>query len=211
MGLARESSRSAGVGAAEWLFNPFRYLAGGASLAIGLAAILLAGVLGSFSRTHFDGVLDVHTGLPAPTWAFAAEGFIDWLSLAVVLVILGKVTSRAAFRAVDLLGTQAMARWPSVIIAAVALLPSYQRFAAYMAWKFGGVGAAVQVSGMDVALFASAILVIVASIVWMVALMYRSYSICCNIRGGKAAATFVIGVLVAEVVSKLVVLRMVAA
>ena len=211
MGLARESSRSAGIGAAEWLFNPFRYVAGGASLAIGLAAILLAGTLGSFSKTHFDGVLDVHTGLPAATWVFVAEGVIDWLSLGVVLFILGKLASRSAFRVLDLLGTQAMARWPSVIIAAITLLPSFQRFTAYMEWKFAGIGTAVQVEVMDLVVFTLAALVLVAAIVWMVALMYRSYSVCSNMRGRKAAATFVTGVLVAEVVSKLVVLRMVAA
>ena len=57
-----------GIGA--WLFNPFTYIAGWQSLFIGLAAIILAGGIGSISSTHFDGVLDTHTGRPAPLWFY---------------------------------------------------------------------------------------------------------------------------------------------
>ena len=47
------------------LFNPFVYIAGGKALVLGLLTILVAGFLGSLSTTHFDGVLDTHTGRPA--------------------------------------------------------------------------------------------------------------------------------------------------
>jgi hypothetical protein len=39
----------------------------------------------------------------------------------------------------------------------------------------------------------------------MVALMWRSFSHCCNVRGGKAVATFVIALLLAEVLSKVLI------
>ena len=54
----------------QWLFNPFRFIAGFQALLIGLAIILLSGFIGSFGNTHFDGVLDVHKGLSAPVWFF---------------------------------------------------------------------------------------------------------------------------------------------
>lgn len=111
------------------LFNPFGYIAGGKALWLGLAAILLAGLIGSLSNTHFDGVLDTHTGRPAPLWAFLVEGIINWMCLSLVLLILGRVISRTSFRTVDLLGTQALARWPTVFIGLVALPPAFQRFA----------------------------------------------------------------------------------
>ena len=37
----------------------------------------------------------------------------------------------------------------------------------------------------------------------MVALMYKSFSVSCNVKGGKAIGIFVAGLLVAEVLSKL--------
>jgi len=49
----------------QWLFDPFRFIAGFKALLLGLAIILISVFVGSFSNTHFDGVLDVHTGLKA--------------------------------------------------------------------------------------------------------------------------------------------------
>jgi len=43
---------------------------------------------------------------------------------------------------------------------------------------------------------------------WMVALMYKSYSVSCNVRGGKAIGTFIAGLLLAEILSKIAVYRL---
>jgi hypothetical protein len=48
-------------------------------------------------------------------------------------------------------------------------------------------------------------LFMLACTVWMVALMWKSFSHCCNVRGGKAVATFVIALLLAEVLSKVLI------
>ena len=37
---------------------------------------------------------------------------------------------------------------------------------------------------------------------WEVALMYKSYSVSCNVKGGKAIGTFIAGLLLAEILSK---------
>jgi len=60
-----------------WLFNPFHYVAGWTALLVGLALVLAASFIGSLSNSHFDGVLDFHTGMPAPLWVFMCEGLID--------------------------------------------------------------------------------------------------------------------------------------
>jgi hypothetical protein len=195
---------------AEWLFNPFKYLAGVQALGIGLAAILLAGFLGSLSNSHFDGVLDFHTGAAFPLRVLLLEGIVDWLALALVLALVGKAVSRTAFRAVDLFGTQAMARWPTLFIVVVALLPGYQRATLTLTQQLmTSPGAMPHFAPADLAAFGLAIVVILAAMVWMVTLMYRSYSLCCNVRGVKGAWTFVIGLLAAETVSKLVLLKFV--
>ena len=67
------------------LFHPFLRLAGGTALLLGLAAITLTGLIGAGQGLHFDGVLDTHAGTRGPWWFFAAEGLIDWISLAVLL------------------------------------------------------------------------------------------------------------------------------
>ena len=58
---------SAGPSLGQWLFNPFNYVAGSQALALGLVSILVAGGFGALSKTHFDGVIDVHSlGIEVP-------------------------------------------------------------------------------------------------------------------------------------------------
>ena len=185
-----------------WLFNPFHYVAGGKALAIGVAAVLVAGLAGSVSNSHFDGVLDFHTGAAAPLWMFLVEGLVDWLALSVFLLLGGLVTSRSRVRPLDVLGTQALARFPTVVTALLALLPGYRRFAAHLAATFGGMPADAQVAPGDVVVFAVTALVALLMIVWMVALMYRAYSVSCNVRGGRAIGVFIGALVLAEAASK---------
>ena len=105
---------SAKPGARQWLFNPFTYLAGTPALLIGLSVILIAGFLSSLSNTHFDGVLDVHTGAPAPLAVFLLEGIIGWLCISVVLSVLGVLASKSSVRLLNVFGTQALARLPTL-------------------------------------------------------------------------------------------------
>ncbi|HUT75064.1 MAG TPA: hypothetical protein VM221_09580, partial [Armatimonadota bacterium] len=193
-----------GPGLRERLFDPFTYVAGARSLALGLAAIMLAGFVGSFSNTHFDGVLDAHTGVPARLPLFLGEGLVNWLCAATVLFVMGKLASRTAFRAIDLFGTQAMARWPSAITAVLALAPPYQRYLVAVTRSLMSKGRMPAAPATEVAVFAVVLLGAIMAAVWMVWLMYRSYSTCCNIRGAAAVGTFIAGLLVAEAASKLI-------
>lgn len=191
----------------DWLFNPFIYIAGEKALLIGLGAILLTGLITFFSKSHVDGVLDFHTGLQLPFWAHLAEGVIDWLALALVLFILGKLISKTAFRPIDLFGTQAMARWPMILPAIAALLPPYQRFVVFLFKQMPQIlqqGKLPNIALLDFFTFIFVIIVSMIALVWMVILMYRSFSICCNVRGTGAAFTFVGGLLIAELITKVI-------
>jgi hypothetical protein len=185
------------------LFNPFIYIAGWPALFIGLAAILVAGFLGSFSNTHFDGVLDIHSGASAPLWVFLSAGIINWLCMSISLFIFGKAVSKTPFRLIDLFGTQAMARYPLFFAVLTTLPAGYLRFTHYLVQ-----GASGSVNVVDALFFASAVAMMLLSIVWMIILMYKGYSVSCNIKGGKAAGTFIGGIIMAEILSKVVVLAL---
>jgi len=180
------------------LFNPFVYIAGGKALALGLLAILVAGLLGSLSTTHFDGVLDTHTGRPAPLWLFLVEGIIAWLCVSIVLLILGRIISQTSFRSIDLLGTQALARWPTIFSALVCFPPGVRRFGNQLIEQIKR-GGEFQINVADAIVFAVVLIAILIFTCWMVALMYKSFSISCNVKGGKAIGSFIVGVLIAEI------------
>ena len=185
-----------------WLFNPFHYVAGGQALLIGLVAVLAAAVIGSLSNTHFDGVLDVHTGLEAPLWVFVFESVMDWLALGAVLFVGGALVSKSRFRALDVFGTQALARAPTLVTVVLALLPGYQRYLQYFVAKYMGQTVDVEIGALDPFVCCVALMGMLLMLVWMVALMYRAFAVSCNVRGCKAIGTFIACLLAAEAVTK---------
>ncbi len=189
----------------QWLFNPFRFVAGFQALLLGLVIILASSFIGSLSNTHFDGLLDVHTGAAKPLWFFLAEGLIDWMSMTVLLIIFGFIVSRSSFRIIDVIGTQALARWP-YLITALAMLPNAnRRVLEYIMSKVTQAAPAVTINPADVLVFGFAMIAVLLMTIWMVALMYRAYAVSCNIKGARAVVTFIVSVILAEAVSVLLI------
>jgi len=166
------------------------YIAGAKALISGWAAILVAGFLGTLSQTQFDGVMDIHSIAKAPDWLIISEGFIDWLCLSAALLIVGRILSRTSFRTIDLSGTQALARWPTIFVGLIALPKGSQRFANYLleliarqglAQQSPAASAEIQFVASDALIFAVVALGIVLIVCWVVLLMYKAYSVSCNL------------------------------
>ncbi len=191
-----------------WLFNPFHYLAGGTALAIGLVAMFAAGAIGGLSNSHFDGVLDLHTGATARWWFYLYEVLVAWLALAVPLFLAGKLISKSRVRAVDVFGTQALARFPTLVTALALLLPGCRRFSQHLTAKFTRLVPDVGTMPSDIVAFSLAMTVMLVMIVWMVALMYRAFSVSGNVKGGKAIGFFIACLLIGEALSKLLIISM---
>jgi hypothetical protein len=61
------------------LFNPFKYVAGLKALLIGLLVMLIIAVVAFFSKTHFDGIIDAHTGHILPFYWYLLEPLLAWI------------------------------------------------------------------------------------------------------------------------------------
>ena len=190
----------------QWLFNPFSFVAGYQALLLGLGIMLISAFFGFLGNTHFDGVLDVHKGLEAPLRFFFTEGIIDWLTIAIPLFFFGLVVSNSSVRMIDVFGTQALARWPYIVISIVMLPEANQRVGVYLVAKFGFAAAPAAINYMDIFIFGFAIIVGIFMAVWMVALMYKAYVVSCNIKGARAIVTFIVSLIGAEVLSKMLIL-----
>ena len=197
----------------QYLFRPFELVAGGRSLIYGLIVLLLTGGLASLANVRFDGVMDLHMPLDAntATSVFFLEQLINWLSLSGMLLIFGFLFAKS-FRVVDLLGTQALARAPMLVTAFLSVILPISDVNRYIAGKVNqligqellDVGAVEQVSTFEIVLFGVFMLIALFMLIWMIYLMYRSFSISCNISGPKAVLLFIFGLLAAEAISKLV-------
>ncbi len=206
--ITHETKTAAGNRLFQWLFNPFKFVAGCKALLSGLVIILLSGFVGALGNTHFDGVLDVHTGLEAPLWCFFAEGLINWICLAVPLFFFGLIVSHSSFRAIDVLGTQALARGPYMIASLTMLPDANRRFGEYLMAKLNQTAPTVAIDYIDALIFAFALSLTILMAVWMVALMYRAYAVSCNIKGAKSIITFIVSLIGAEVLSKAAILQL---
>jgi hypothetical protein len=174
-----------------FLRDPFRFINAHESFLLGLVAILLTGFTGSLTNTHFDGVLDVHTGAAGPLWAFLTPGFINWLSLAIPLYIASLLIAPRRTHFIAMLGYQAFARAPMLVAALFTLVPAFQRQARQPS-----------VFTADMFFFAVVLLVIIGMIFLMVVWMYKGFKRAAMTGGRKAVIAFVVALIVAEIISK---------
>ena len=178
----------------RWLFNPFIRIAGARSLAIGLAGIVAAGLVAARAGIRFDGLLDVHAGNEVALWMPVVEGLVNWAVFTLLLMMVALLFSKSAVRLIDIAGTQAVARMPLLLAAAICNLPLIQdAFEGMAAVLLGGELDRTTLTGL-----VAGILATLGGVVWMVALMWKAFSVSCNMRGGLAIALFILAVLLGE-------------
>lgn len=186
----------------RWLLNPFYYVAGGKALTMGVVIMVATGSLAFLGRIRFDGILDFHLGPPAPSLGInISEIMVSWLFMSCLLLFLGKIFSKSHIRSIDVFGTQALARSPLFLISLVALLPGAGRFAR----KNLADPAVWRMFSFDMAVFIILILSGIMMILWMVLLMYRSFSVSCNVSGKSAKLLFAASLIVGELLSVIVI------
>ena len=178
----------------RWLFNPFIRIAGTRSLAIGLVGIVAAGLAAAGAGIRFDGLLDMHAGNEVALWVPVVDGLVNWVVFTLLVALL---FGRSNVRLVDVAATQAMARIPLLPVAAICALP-------WILDAFDGLAASLlsgQLAGLSWMGLAVGAVVTLAGMVWMVALMWKAFSISCNMKGGRAIALFILAVLLGEAVT----------
>lgn len=177
-----------------WLFNPFTYIAGLKSLLIGWAMMLLTAFIAYHSNTSFDGALDSHIYHGAvPVWYHITDQLIAWGSLVITFFLAGRLFSASSIRFIDVAGTTALARIPMFFVAAIPLVFP----------ELKGITAKADPSTIGIGLIIVA-LVMVVFFIWMIALLYNAFKVSCNLKGNKAIVLFIVSLIVAEIISKII-------
>lgn len=186
------------------LFNPFRYIAGGKSLLIGIPLLLITALIGYLSGTNFPDLLSVKVGYTTSMPYAFVQGICNWISISTVLYIMAIVASKSKIRAVDIFGTQAIARFPYLLASLIGFFPAMGKFGQYLLWELLHQGVAIEISTLEIT---AAIVLIILNLlltIWMVALMYTAFRESANIKGSKSVVLFIVGVIVATILSGLV-------
>lgn len=172
----------------KWFFNPFVFIAGWQALGLGFLLMAFTCVIAFFSKTHFDGVIDAHFGSSFPIEVAVFEQINAWLISVIVFYSAGLILSKSKIRLIDVAGTMALARAPMLAVAIIGFVPVLHRLP----------------TANNLAGIAIWSLILLLFSIWMIALMYNTFTISCNLKGSKAISGFIVSIILAEVISKLI-------
>lgn len=185
------------------LVNPFRYVAGGRALALGLGFIAIEScwlhALGLYQNSY------LHFG-PAPAgFAFAQTAAAQttmWLLPALLLYACGALLSKSKIRAIDILGTTALAQAPLLLLLAPLSVPSLaellQRLPAALLAE-GKLPTPAEMTMLTLYGIYS-----LAALALFFVRNYQAYAISCNLRGGRAAGSYIAAVVVATLLTQFI-------
>lgn len=191
------------------VFNPFTHIAGMKAFAIGLPVILLSSVLGYMSHIHFDGALDSHLSDIGNVYCYLTEGLIDFICILIVFYIAGIIISGLHFRFIDLMGTIALSRAPMILIPLAALIFPQHKVADYLNYVYMNTGDPVSLTSTDIIGFIISVFIMIFVIIWMVALLFNAYKICVNKKGARLIVSFIIALIISEVISKILIAQII--
>ena len=186
----------------KWLINPFRYISGWPALSTGLAGLLLMTFVSSFSKTHLNGVMDVHFGNAGSFMLFLKENLITWISLIIAYGGIGLLISKRSFRFLDLAGYTLVMQLPFLIVVFFPFLFGGNNVADYILHLFLDIGEPVQISIQDIISFGLLLILTIAFAFWSIIWGYYAFKILYHIKGLKALALFFITILLAELIVK---------
>jgi hypothetical protein len=189
----------------QLLYNPFTRIAGYKSLLLGLATMLITSIIAFYSHTRFDGALDSHGGGDyAPYYLYLIDALNAWLSVVVVFYPVSLIVTKFRSRLVDVAGTLLLARIPFIFDALGSFYLSKSGVNKFLEALVQKTKIEYTISTLDWMLFIGTIIFLILCAVWNIALTYNAFKINTNLKGAKSVWVFIIGLLIAEVISKFV-------
>lgn len=177
------------------LWNPFIRIAGWQAFIAGLVIAIITGIIATYGNLFFDGVLDAHFGeniIIAKSFLLLA---IDLASVILVMYVVGLILTKN-FRFIDIVGTMTLSRAPLIVLAIFSLFVSHPDTSEILQNPM---------TVLSYPLFIIFGLISLPIIIWYIALMYNGLKTSVGVKGSKMIVGFIIGILVAEIVSKLLI------
>ena len=190
----------------DWriLYNPMAVLRRGNALLAALIVIIILTAVAWWGGEHLDGALDLHIAPTRPSaGTVALESLIDWFSLAILLFAASRLFGGNGGLARHFAAT-GLGRFPMIL---AAVIGARQLLGAVMLKAFA-VGAKGEIVIHPEAVNAPAVIIggllIVGFVAWSVTMLVFGFKEVSRLQNGKLAAGFVIGIILAEIVSKLI-------
>lgn len=186
------------------LINPFRYISDVKALMIGLGVMLVTILVAIPGKTFFPDVISVKVGAVSFPFSYLLlQTLANWLILSLVMFALAKVASSSNIRAIDILGTQALARAPFLVVALVGLPAPVSRALQSIMSEIQRQGLAAIPQPSDLATVSVVGIFVLLMLVWYITLSVNALRVSANLKGGRLAVVFVASLILAVVLSML--------
>ncbi|RLD67029.1 MAG: hypothetical protein DRI95_05570 [Bacteroidetes bacterium] len=186
------------------LINPFRYIAGGYSLMIGIVILFFTALIGFLSNTHFPDIISVKTSSDFPFNYHIFQIFSNWIIVSFILYIISIIASNSKVRIIDIFGTQALARFPYLIVSFIGFSSSLNNLGKNLTRQFIQQGEPVELSVFTIVIAISLIFITLFLTVWLIVLMYNAFKISANLKGYKSILLFIAGLIISIFLSGLI-------
>lgn len=190
-------------------FNPFEKYTESTLFVLGLLAILGGSCLGFLFNGRFDGVIDLHFSQAVSFSQPFIDNFINSLSLFVPLLLLGRYINKKT-RPIDIITTVLIARLPFYLLALTNIegLMYTTTTKAMTSLELQNVSSNLSLATSDITillLFAGCSILLLA---WFAVLLYNGFKVATNTRGTKNIVLFAVAIIVAEILSKIIILNL---
>lgn len=182
--------------------NPFEKIAGYTALGLGILCALVSSVLAYLFNTRFDGVLDIHFSINTTYFPLLSEQFINMFSIVSIFYLTGLMMRAGNFRFIDLAGTMILARAPLVV---APLFNASGVFINIQQSLLNGAQPESVLKSVNIIFLIAVSLLLIVILVWYISLLYKAYRISTNLKSGKAIGSFIVAIILAEALSKILI------
>ncbi len=185
------------------LINPFRYIAGLESLFLGLGILISTALTAYLSHIHFPDLISVKTSPGFPFSLILIQCLSNWMISSTLFYIVGILLSKSSVRAVDVFGTQAMARFPYLLVAFAGFSPLLDKFGKYMLWSTLSMGGPVVMPSFEMTFAVLIVMLTLIATAWMIILMVNAFKVSTNLKDAKLIVSFIAVLLLATLLTGL--------
>lgn len=189
----------------KYLLNPFEKVAGWTSLFVGLAVLLVAGVVGSFSNTQFDGILNVHSAMDSVWYKFVCQPVLSVGVVALWFLLFAKIFGKPTVRAIDVVGTQFFAFLPLAPVSTLGFFNLVQEMNVKLQAFAANPGTQLGIGPFQMISFVLLMLSVMLLAVWSAIWIYKGLKVAANLPDSIHIPVYVTGLLVGMVVPKVLI------
>jgi len=185
------------------LYNPFERFQERSLILVGIIALVIGAFLAFYFQARYDGVLDLHFGYSVKLWQAFADQAVNIICLLICLGVVAFYINKRT-RIIDILAVCLFARLPYYVLSifnvnGVMVKISEKILENPMAITTGNIA----MSHLLLLLVFSGLSLL--AIIWQLILLYNGIKVASNAKGTIYSILFVIAIVVAEILSKLLI------